>query len=264
MDERDEDVLITEQRGHVRYLTLNRPDVLNALNARVFASLRTELASVASDRGTRVVVITGAGDRAFSSGADLDELMGFDPVDTRALLEQGQRVLRDLETLGTPVIAAVNGYALGGGFELALACPLVVGAERAQFGLPEVGLGLMPGYGGTQRLPRIVGPQVALRMMLTGQRVDAARAHELGILSQPPVEDGQLLEVVGDLAKEIASRSPRAANLILQSVSASSGLDAGLAHETTLAALAAASGDAAEGVAAFREKRSPNFEYTDQ
>ncbi|HEY6749713.1 MAG TPA: enoyl-CoA hydratase/isomerase family protein, partial [Rubrobacteraceae bacterium] len=209
MDERDEDVLTTEQRGHVRYLTLNRPDVLNALNARVFASLRTELASVASDRGTRVLVITGAGDRAFSSGADLDELMGLDPVDTRALLEQGQRVLRDLETLGTPVIAAVNGYALGGGFELALACPLVVGAERAQFGLPEVGLGLMPGYGGTQRLPRIVGPQVALRMMLTGQRVDAARAHELGILSQPPVEDGQLLEVVGDLANEIASRSPR-------------------------------------------------------
>jgi len=263
VDERDEDVLIAEQRGHVRYLTLNRPEVLNALNARVFASLRTELASVASDPGTRVLVITGAGDRAFSSGADLEELVGLDPVDTRALLEQGQRVLRDLETLGTPVIAAVNGYALGGGFELALACPLVVGAERAQFGLPEVGLGLMPGYGGTQRLPRAVGPQAALRMMLTGQRVDAAHAHELRILSQPPVEDGQLLEVVGDLAKEIASRSPRAASLILQSVGASSGLDAGLAHETTLAALAAASGDAAEGVAAFREKRSPNFGYTD-
>ncbi len=264
MDERDEDVLITEQRGHVRYLTLNRPDVLNALNARVFASLRTEIASVSSDRGTRVVVITGAGDRAFSSGADLEELMGLDPVDTRALLEQGQRVLRDLETLGTPVIAAVNGYALGGGFELALACSLVVAAERAQFGLPEVGLGLMPGYGGTQRLPRIVGPQAALRMMLTGQRINAARADELGILSQPPVEDGQLLGVVGDLAKEIATRSPRAASLILQSVSASSGLDAGLAHETTLAALAAASGDAAEGVAAFREKRAPNFEDTAQ
>jgi enoyl-CoA hydratase len=263
VDEREEDVLIAEQRGHVRYLMLNRPDVLNALNARVFALLRTELASVASDPGTRVLVITGAGDRAFSSGADLEELMGLDPVDTRALLEQGQRVLRDLETLGTPVIAAVNGYALGGGFELALACPLVVGAERAQFGLPEVGLGLMPGYGGTQRLPRVVGPQAALRMMLTGQRVDATRAHELGILSQPPVEDGQLLEVVGDLAKEIASRSPRAASLILQSVGASSGLDAGLAHETTLAALAAASGDAAEGVAAFREKRSHNFGYID-
>jgi enoyl-CoA hydratase len=264
MDERDEDVLRAEQRGHVRYLTLNRPNVLNALNARVFASLRAELANVASDPRTRVVIITGEGDRAFSSGADLDELMELDPVDTRALLEQGQRVLRDLETLGTPVIAAVNGYALGGGFELALACPLVVAAERAQFGLPEVGLGLMPGYGGTQRLPRIVGPQVALRMMLTGQRIDAARAYELGILSQPPVEDGQLLEVVGGLAEEISGCSPRAASLILKSVSASSGLDPGLAHETTLAALAAASGDAAEGVAAFHEKRSPNFEDTDQ
>ena len=264
MDERDEDVLTAEQGGQVRYRALNRPGVLDALNDPVFASLGTELAGVGPDRGTRVVVITGAGDRSFSSGADLEELMGLDPVDTRALLEQGQRVLRDLETLGTPVIAAVNGYALGGGFELALACSLVVAAERAQFGLPEVGLGLMPGYGGTQRLPRIVGPQAALRIMLTGQRINAARADELGILSQPPVEDGQLLEVVGDLAKEIATRSPRAASLILQSVSASSGLDAGLAHETTLAALAAASGDAAEGVAAFREKRAPNFEDTAQ
>ncbi len=259
MDERDENVLVAEQKGYVRYLTLNRPGVLNALNARVFAALQAELADVAADPGTRAVVITGAGDRAFSSGADLDELMGLDPVDTRALLERGQRVFRELETLGTPVIAAVNGYALGGGFELALVCSLVVGAESAQFGLPEVGLGLMPGYGGTQRLPRIVGPQVALRLMLTGQRIDAARAYELGILSQPPVEDGELLEVVGDLAEEIAHRSPRAASLILKSVSASNALDAGLAHETTLAALAAASDDAAEGVAAFREKRNPNF-----
>ncbi len=259
MDGRDENVLVAEQRGRVRYLTINRPDVLNALNAAVFAALETELARIGSDPGTRVVVVTGTGERAFSAGADLDELMGLDPVDTRALLGRGQRVFRALEKLGTPVIAAVNGYALGGGFELALACSLIVGAERAKFGLPEVGLGLIPGYGGTQRLPRLVGRQAALRLMLTGQRVDAVRAFELGILSQPPVPDDQLLDVATELAEEIAGRSPRAAALILESESSSDDLDSSLAHETTLAALAAASEDAAEGVRAFREKRTPNF-----
>ena len=257
--QRDDQILVVEQRGSVRYLTLNRPEVLNALNAEIFAALEAEMSGVAADPGTRAVVVTGVGDRAFSAGADLDELMGLDPVDRRALLERGQRVFRTMETLGTPVIAAVNGYALGGGFELALACSLIVAAERAQFGLPEVGLGLIPGYGGTQRLPRAVGPQAALKLMLTGERVDATLAHELGLLSQAPVPDHELLETAEGLAEVIAGKSPRAAGLILKAVGARSGLDAGLAHETTLAALAAASGDAAEGVAAFREKRAPDF-----
>jgi enoyl-CoA hydratase len=205
-------------------------------------------------------VITGAGDRAFSAGADLDELTGLDPVDRRALLERGQRVFRSLETLGIPVIAAVNGYALGGGFELALACTLIVAAESARFGLPEVGLGLIPGYGGTQRLPRAVGSRAALGMMLTGEQIDAARADELGILSQPPVPVDDLLEVVGSLADSISGKSPRAASLILKAVGYADSLDASLAHETTLAALAAASGDAEDGIDAFREKRTPRFE----
>lgn len=262
MGERDQNLLITEQQGYIRYITLNRPDKLNALNTQVFAALETALTEAADDADARVVVITGAGDRAFSAGADLDELMGLDPVDTRTLLDGGQRIFRTLETLGTPTIAAVNGYALGGGFELALACSLIVGSEKARFGLPEAGLGLIPGYGGTQRLPRAIGSQSALRLMLSGQQVDAAQAHELGILSQPPVADGSLMEAVDELAEEIASRSPRAATLILKAVNATDGLDASLAHETTLAALAAASADAAEGVAAFREKRTPNFEQT--
>lgn len=257
--QREDPVLIAEQRGAVRYLTLNRPKALNALNAGVFAALEAELASVAADAGTRTVVITGAGDRAFSAGADLDELTGLDPADRRALLERGQRIFRFLETLGTPVIAAVNGFALGGGFELALACPLIVAAEGARFGLPEVGLGLIPGYGGTQRLPRAIGARAALRVMLTGERLDAVRAHELGVLSQPPVPDGRLMQVAGSLAEEIAGKSPRSMNLILKAVGYADGLDAGLAHETTLAALAASSGDAAEGTAAFREKRKPDF-----
>jgi enoyl-CoA hydratase len=258
--QREDAVLIAEQRGAVRYLTLNRPEVLNALNANVFTALEEQLARMSSDPGTRTVVITGAGDRAFSAGADLDELTGLDPVDRRALLERGQRVFRSLETLGIPVIAAVNGYALGGGFELALACTLIVAAESARFGLPEVGLGLIPGYGGTQRLPRAVGSRAALGMILTGEQIGAARADELGILSQPPFPDDDLHEVVGSLADSISGKSPRAASLILKAVGYADGLDASLAHETTLAALAAASGDAEEGIAAFREKRTPRFE----
>jgi enoyl-CoA hydratase len=258
--QREDAVLIAEQRGAVRYLTLDRPEVLNALNASVFTALEEQLARISSDPATRTVVITGAGDRAFSAGADLDELTGLDPVDRRALLERGQRVFRSLETLGIPVIAAVNGYALGGGFELALACTLIVAAESARFGLPEVGLGLIPGYGGTQRLPRAVGSRAALGMMLTGEQIDAARADELGILSQPPVPDDDLLQVVGSLADSISGKSPRAASLILKAVGYADGLDASLAHETTLAALAAASGDAEEGITAGREKRTPRFE----
>ena len=259
MGEHDADVLIPEQKGRVRYLTLNRPRVLNALNAGVFGSLEAEIASIAEDAGTRAVVLTGTGERAFSAGADLDELTGLDPVDVRRLLGGGQRVFRALERLGKPTIAAVNGYALGGGFELALSCSLIVGAERARFGLPEAGLGLIPGYGGTQRLPRLIGRPAALKLMLTGGRIDAAQAHELGVLCQPPVPDDELLAVAGGLAEEIASSSPRAVALILESVGSSDGLDAALAHETTLAALAASSEDAAEGVAAFREKRKPDF-----
>ncbi len=259
MVERDESVLIAEQKGRVRYLWLNRPRVMNALNAGVFSLLEAELESIRADRGTRAVVITGAGERAFSAGADLDELMGLDAVDVRRLLDRGQRVFRALERLGTPTIAAVNGYALGGGFELALACSLIIGSKNAKFGLPEVGLGLIPGYGGTQRLPRLAGEQAALRLMLTGQRIDAVRAHELGMLSQPPVADEKLLEVAGELAEEISGQSPRSAALILEAVFSSGDLDSSLAHETTLAALAASSSDAEEGVKAFRERRTPDF-----
>lgn len=259
MVERDEGVLISEQRGRVRYLQLNRPRVMNALNAKVFSLLEAELDSIRTDRGTRVVVITGVGGRAFSAGADLDELMGLDAVDIRRLLGRGQRIFRAIEKLGTPTIAAVNGYALGGGFELALSCSLIVAAGSAKFGLPEVGLGLMPGYGGTQRLPRLIGTQAALRLMLTGQRIDAARAHELGVLSQPPVQGEELSDTASELAEEISCGSSRAATLILEAVSTSGDLDSGLAHETTLAALAASSKDAAEGARAFREGRTPNF-----
>lgn len=255
-----EDAVIAEQKGCVLRLTINRPDVLNALNAEVLSGLRNGLDRAAQDASVRVVVIAGTGERAFSAGADLDELTGLDPADTRDRLRKGQSTIRALETLEKPVIAAVRGYALGGGFELALACSLILGAESARFGLPEVGLGLIPGYGGTQRLPRLVGRQAALDIVLTGERIDARRAYELGILCRPPIPDGDLLAAADDLAGEMARRSPKATRLALSAVNSTVNLDSALAYETALAALATTSEDAAEGIKAFQEKREPNFD----
>lgn len=260
MNRNVKDALIAEQTGRVLRLTINRPDALNALNAEVLSGLRNELDGAARDASVRVVVIAGTGERAFSAGADLDELTGFDPADTRARLRQGQSAIRALETLEKPVIAAVRGYALGGGFELALACSLILGAESAKFGLPEVGLGLIPGYGGTQRLPRLIGRQAALDIILTGERIDARRAYELGILCRAPVPDGDLLATADGLAGEMAHRSPKAMRLALSAVNSTVDLDSALAYETALAALATTSEDAAEGIKAFQEKREPNFD----
>lgn len=253
------EVLSVEQDGTTLYLYIDRPDALNALNAQVFSELEDELHRATANHETRAIVITGAGGKAFSAGADLDELMGLDSVETRRLLARGQRLFRSVEQLGVPVVAAVNGHALGGGFELALACTLVVGSERATFGLPEVKLGLMPGYGGTQRLARHIGQQAALRLMLTGERIDAPSAHELGLLCQAPVPAEELLEVAGGIAEEVSKGSPGSVRLILEALHSSDSLDPGLAHETTLASLAANSEDAVEGVRAFKEKRTPSF-----
>lgn len=259
MAEPDEDVLIARQQGGVRLLTLNRPRVLNALDGGLLARFEGELERISSSADVRAVVVSGAGERAFSVGADLDELASLSPFEARALLSRGQSVFRALETLGVPVIAAVNGYALGGGFELALACSLVVASEDASFGLPEVSLGLIPGYGGTQRLPRLVGAKSALRLLLTGERIDARRAHELGILAEPPVAKGELLEVAVALADRIAANSPIATSLILDAVDRAGRLEPDLAYETALAALATSTPDAAEGIRAFREKRPARF-----
>ena len=242
--------------GPVRHLTINRPEERNALNAGVFDALEAALDDVAAG-GVRVVVLAGAGGRAFSAGADLDELRGLDGIAARELLARGGRVIRRLETLGVPSIAAVRGWALGGGFELALACSLVVAGHKARFGLPEAGLGLMPGYGGTQRLTRQVGAKAALAVMLTGDHIGAARAWELGLLARPPVEDEQVEDAAAELAARLASRSPSALRLILEAVDTAGPQDAGLAHETALAALATSSADAVEGIAAFLDKRDP-------
>jgi enoyl-CoA hydratase len=252
-------VLNAVDRGPVRVLSIDRSDRLNALNAAVFDALEHEIARAGADRDVRVLVITGTGEKAFSAGADLEELAGLPAEDAKALLERGQGVTRRLEHLGKPVLAAVQGYALGGGLELALACTMIVGSTQASFGLPESRLGLIPGYGGTQRLPRVVGRAIALRMMLTGDRLSAEEAYAAGLLALAPVAPGDLLGTVDELAGRMARQSPSAHRLILQAVYSEAQLDDGLMLEATLGGVAIASADGREGVDAFLEKRRPNF-----
>ncbi|MBV6756680.1 enoyl-CoA hydratase/isomerase family protein [Rhodococcus opacus] len=256
----DLDTAVTVDRdGAVASLTINRPRAHNALNAAVLSELNSAIASLDSDRSVRAIVITGSGDRAFSAGADLDELAGLDAGAAQDVLAAGQQVMYDIEHCHTPVIAAVNGLALGGGFELVLSTTFPVLSTTAQLGLPESGLGLIPGYGGTQRLPRAIGSAAAAHVMLTGIRLEADRAYELGLTPVPPVEPDALLTTTLELAANIARRGPRAHAAILQALRASAPNRHDLALETSLAAIATGSPEAAEGIVAFKERREPKF-----
>ncbi|MGQ0843833.1 MAG: enoyl-CoA hydratase/isomerase family protein [Sporichthyaceae bacterium] len=248
--------------GAVAVLTLHRPERYNALDAALVAKLGATVAALAADPATRAVVLTGSGEKAFSAGADLEELDGLTAGLAYEALALGQRVFRAIETCGTPVIAAVNGLALGGGMELALSATFMVASTRGAFGLPENGLGLMPGYGGTQRLPRLIGRQAALHLMLSGDRLAADRAHACGLVPLPPSAPEQLLTDALAIAQRIAGRSPTATAAILRAVDRGfdADLDTGLAFESALAGIAVASPDAVEGIAAFRAKRPPEFE----
>jgi enoyl-CoA hydratase len=204
-------------------------------------------------------VVGGAGERAFCAGADLDELRHLTAEEARQHLPRGHRLLRRIETLGLPTIAAVRGWALGGGFELALACSLIVASETARFGLPEPKLGLMPGYGGTQRLTRAIGQKTALAAMLTGEPIAAERAWQLGLLARPPMPDDPLDADVLTLAEAVAACSSSSLASILGMVDAASFGGLGLDHEVVLAGIAAASPHATEGISAFLERRPPSF-----
>jgi enoyl-CoA hydratase len=256
-----ENPLIVESREQVAWWTLNRPSELNALNGDLFARLGAAAEQAAADPEVRVVVIRGAGGRAFCAGADLDELRGRSREEAQAILARGGEVIDSIERLGKPVIAAVDGYALGGGLELALACTLTLVSTRASLGLPEVRLGLIPGYGGTQRLPRAIGRQAALSMMLSGAQIDAREAWELGLSAQLPIPPEELEEAADALAGELAGNGPLALGRVLEAVAAGDelGLRDALARETALAAEACASEEGAEGVAAFQERRQPAF-----
>jgi enoyl-CoA hydratase len=252
--------LLLEQKGGVAVVTVNRPKKLNALNTQTIGELDTVFAALASDENVKGVVLTGSGEKAFVAGADIAELAGLDAEAGRALSARGHRVFDRIEWLGKPVVAAVNGFALGGGCELALACHVRLASENASLGTPEVKLGLICGYGGTQRLPRLVGRGAALEILLTGKQVDAAEALRLGLVNRVvPLE--QLLPEAEALVRKMIANGPLALRATLEAVHG--GLDRPLAEaqegEAQLFGDLCATADAAEGTRAFLEKRAPRF-----
>jgi enoyl-CoA hydratase len=249
-----------ESREQIAVVTIDRQDKLNALNTQVIEELGSVMAGVGSDDSIRGVIVTGAGEKAFVAGADIGVLAKMDPQAGVEISRQGQRVFADMERLGKPVLAAVGGFALGGGCELAMACHLRVASENAVFGLPEVGLGIIPGYGGTIRLARLVGLGRALEMTLTGDMVKAERAREMGLVSSV-VPRAELMDEAMTLMGRIVSKGPVALRLAMESVY--DGLDSGFAeamrHESAMFGLLASTEDMAEGMGAFLEKRKADF-----
>ncbi len=255
----DERILITRDDA-VATVTVNRPKVLNALDLETVSALAEAFRALKADEDVRVVVLTGAGDRAFIAGADIRELAQLTPATARALADSGHQLCNDMEQLGKPVIAAINGFALGGGCELAMACTLRLAARSARLGQPEIGLGLIPGYGGTQRLPRLVGRGRALELMLTGAPIDATEAHRIGLVNRV-VDDEALADETAALAATLAGQAPVAVRLILEAVF--HGVDMSMAEasmfERSTFSLAFDTEDVREGTTAFLEKRAPRF-----
>ncbi len=254
------ETLLFEQRDGISFLTLNRPEKLNALNRQAIEELRDGFERVAADASARVVILTGAGEKAFAAGADIAELSALTPVEAEEVSRRGQDLFDRIENLGKPVIAAVHGYALGGGCELAMACTLRVASEDARLGLPEVKLGLIPGYGGTQRLPRLVGKGKALEMVLTGEPVTAEEALRIGLVHRV-VPRRELMEAAEVWARKILANSPVAVRFALRALHQAGELPCskGQMLEAALFGLACATEDMKEGTRAFLEKRAPKF-----
>ena len=244
----------------VATIVVNRPEKRNALNGALIGELGEAFARVAGDPALRALILTGAGDKAFVAGADIAEIAALTPGEARQYALRGQRVFRHLETMGKPSVAAVNGYALGGGLELAMACTVRFAVEGAQLGQPEVRLGLLPGYGGTQRLPRLVGRGRALELLLSGEAVSAEEALRIGLVNKVAPRENLIALSRGWLAKVLAN-GPLAAALVMEAVDVGleAGQDAGMSFEAAAFGMAAATEDAREGTRAFLEKRSPAF-----
>jgi enoyl-CoA hydratase len=246
--------------GGVATVTINRPDKLNALSTEVILELRDAFERIAGEREIRAAIVTGAGEKAFVAGADIAELEKLSGAEAREFALRGQRIFRLLETCGKPSVAAVNGYALGGGLELAMACTVRFAVENARLGQPEVKLGIVPGYGGTQRLPRLVGRGVALEMLLSGEPVTAAEAHRIGLVNAvvPPTE---LLSCSRAWLAKVLANGPVAIALAMEAVDAGleAGIEQGLRLEAAAFGLSAATEDRREGTRAFLEKRRPVF-----
>jgi enoyl-CoA hydratase len=254
------DNLLLDREGAVAIVTINRPTVLNALNTPTTDELTRVMLELKSDAAVRVVIITGAGEKSFIAGADINELAVLTPARGKEHAQRGQRVFDLIENLGKPVIAAVNGFALGGGCELALACTLRIAADTARFGQPEINLGIIPGYGGSQRLPRLVGKGVALDLILTGRQVKADEALQIGLVNRV-VPAARLMAEAKALAAELVSKAPIALQYIIEVVNRGIDmpLDQGLFLEATLFGLVASTSDMREGTRAFLEKRKAQF-----
>jgi enoyl-CoA hydratase len=252
--------LIYEKKDNIGVLTVNRPDKLNALSNELIGELGLLLDEVEKDEELRVLVITGAGEKAFVAGADIQELVDRDAMIGRRVSRTRQEVFSRIENLPIPVIAAVNGYALGGGLELALACNIRICSDQAQFGAPEVKLGIIPGDGGTQRLPRLVGLGRAMEMILTGDFIDAQEAYRVGLANRVVPHD-ELMEQTLELAQKVAKRPPLAVRYAKEAVNRSQEGDtvSGYALESYLHALTCTTEDKREGVQAFLEKRKGKF-----
>ncbi|MGE3403163.1 MAG: enoyl-CoA hydratase-related protein [Vicinamibacterales bacterium] len=252
--------LSVDRDARVAVLTLNRPSVLNALNSATLDELHRAVLDCGHDASVGAVVITGAGEKAFAVGADIRELAAKSAAEMAAHARQGQHVFDLIAHLGKPVIAAINGFALGGGCELALACTLRIAADTAVLGQPEINLGLIPGFGGTQRLSRLVGTGVALDLLLTGRQITADEAHRIGLVNRV-VPAAALMTEARALAADVAGKAPLAARYILEAVTTGAGmpLDQGQVLEASLFGLVSASEDMREGTTAFLEKRAPRF-----
>ncbi len=253
--------LLFDIRDRIAFVTINRPDKLNALNDQVMAELGLAAERIATEDGIHGALLTGAGPKAFVAGADIADLAKQGPFDGKARAQRGQAVLRRLETCGKPVVAAINGFALGGGCELAMACHIRIASENAKFGQPEVKLGIAPGYGGTQRLPRLVGKGVALQLILTGEMIDAQEAYRIGLVNKV-VPAAELLAASEQLLRGILTMGPLAVRLALEAVDQGleMTLDEGLLLEANHFGLLAATQDMKEGLTAFLEKRSAKFQ----
>jgi enoyl-CoA hydratase len=253
-------LLLSARADAVATITINRPDRLNALNALAIDELQAVLLEVREDDGVRAAVITGAGDKSFVAGADIAELARQSATNAQLTARRGQQVFDLIETLGKPVIAAINGFALGGGCELAMACTVRIAADTARLGQPEINLGLIPGYGGSQRLPRLVGRGRALELLLRGHQIDATEAYRIGLVDRV-VPAAELMPSAVALARELAGKAPLAVRAILDAVHA--GLQMPFAeaqaYEAALFGLVSTTEDMQEGTRAFLEKRKPAF-----
>ena len=252
------ETLLCEVKDLVATVTLNRPKVLHALNSQVFDELESGFRTLAADPAVRVILLTGSGEKAFAAGADINEIAATDATTGRAKALRGQSVFRLIETCGKPVIALVNGFALGGGCELAMACTIRIASDNARLGQPEVKLGLIPGYGGTQRLSRLVGAPAALKLLLTGDMIPAAEALRIGLVDEIVPAD-QLIPRGEALAKAIVAMAPLAVAGCIEAVQQGTALDleAALKIEAEIFGRLCSSTDKTEGTSAFLEKRPP-------